>query len=1076
MLKTYLQKISETAVRGDAREESYYPVLAELLRSYAESSGKKGIHITSLPKKTEAGNPDFRIWDGKAHITGYIEAKAPDCENLDKNENTPQLKRYLQTFPNMILTNFFEFRLYRDGNLIDKVLIGRTFIVRKLKTIPPVEKEHEFTALLDKFFSFSLPKSSTPKSLALELAKRTRFLKDEVVTRELIEEEDSGKKFLTGFYEAFNKYLITGLSKEEFADLYSQTVAYGLFAARTRSENGFNRKLAYDNIPHTIGILRDIFRFISLEELPPQMEWVIDDISEVLAMADVKSILHQYFHEGKGKDPVVHFYETFLSEYDSQLREKRGVYYTPEPVVSYIVESLHHVLKEQFQRADGLANKSVTVLDPAAGTLTFPAEAAKTAVEEFVSKYGEGGKPDFISEHILKDFYAFEIMMAPYAVGHLKISFLLEELGHKLRKDERFKLYLTNTLDMNELAQTVLPGMTSLSVESHLAGEIKKEKPILAILGNPPYSGMSANCSEYTIQITQEEKWVGKGKNKRKALVKYKKPRTKKLKTWIGALIENYKIIDGKPLNERNPKWLQDDYVKFMRFAQWKIDQAGEGVLGFITNHGYLDNPTFRGMRQSLMKSFNDIYIVNLHGNLRKKETAPDGSPDENVFDIQQGTAIAVFIKQKGVKKDCDVHYAEIWGRREDKYAYLSKNNIKTTKWQKLSPKKEQYLFIPRDEKLLGNYELYPKITEIFPVNSVGIVTSRDNFAIDFDKEALKQRIRMFCNQTVTDETMRQTFNLKDKYNWKLETAREKVRMDKKWEDSLTRILYRPFDMRWIFYHDSVTERTRKDVMQHMIKPNLGLVSVRQVAEGVFNHSFVTSSIIESRVTLSNKGIAYLFPLYLYAKRATSKKRSFRNLMLLFDSQTEYAAKQPNISKHIAAQLEKEYSSKLLPEQIFNYIYAILYSNIYRTRYAEFLKMDFPRIPFVQDPGLFYKMADLGGKLVDLHLQVSENSGKTLAKFQGKGDNRVVKVAYEKGKILINKEQYFENISPDIWQYQIGGYHVCDKWLKERKDRSLSLEDIKQYCGVITALAKTIEIQKQIDRIYQDMENRCILF
>ncbi|MGQ9707161.1 MAG: hypothetical protein ACUVWP_09250 [bacterium] len=391
MLREYLRKILKVVNYGDAREESYYSILEGLLKEYAQSIGKEDIYITTLPKKTEAGNPDFRIWDGEQHIVGYIEAKQPATEYLDQIETTEQLKRYLNTFPNLILTNFFEFRLYRNGKLIDKVLIARPFIMPKLRTNSPVEKESKFLNLLDKFFSFSLPEVYNAETLAIELAKRTRFLKDEVVTQELKEEESAGKGFISGFYEAFRKYLISGLSKEEFADLYSQTVTYGLFAARTRSENDFNRKLAYDSIPHTIGILKDVFRFISLEDVPKQMEWIIDDISEILAVTDVKNILDRYFHEGKGKDPIFHFYETFLAKYDPQTREKKRCLLYPVPVVSYIVRSLHHILKEHFDRTDGFASETVTVLDPAAGTLTFMAEASKLAVEEFVSKYGEGG-------------------------------------------------------------------------------------------------------------------------------------------------------------------------------------------------------------------------------------------------------------------------------------------------------------------------------------------------------------------------------------------------------------------------------------------------------------------------------------------------------------------------------------------------------------------------------------------------------------------------------------------------------------------------------------------------------------
>jgi predicted helicase len=1033
VLKAYLKKIFEITNRGDAREESYYSALEGLLKGYTESIGKRNVHITTLPKKTEAGNPDFRVWDGKQHIVGYIEAKAPTIEYLDQIVTSDQLKRYLRTFPNLILTNFFEFRLYRDGSLIDKVSIARPFIVHKLKTVPPVEKETEFFNFLDKYFSFSFPHVYTAKNLAIELAKRTRFLRDEVVAQEL-KEEGGEKGGILGFYEAFRKYLISSLTKEEFADLYSQTITYGLFAARTRSENSFNRKLAYDNIPHTIGILRDVFKFISLGELPQQMEWIVDDISEVLAVTDVRNILHKYFHEGKGKDPIVHFYETFLTEYDPTTREKRGVYYTPEPVVSYIVRSLHHILKEHFGRKDGFASESVTVLDPAAGTLTFLAEAAKLATEEFTSKYGEGGKENFIKEHILKDFYALELLMAPYAVGHLKMSFLLEELGYRLKEDDRFKLYLTNTLEMEELAQVDIPGMASLSEESHLAGKVKKETPILVILGNPPYSGHSSNVGE-----------------------------------WISKEIRVYYQVDGKPLGEKNPKWLQDDYVKFIRFAQWKIDQAGEGVLGFITNHSYLDNPTFRGMRQSLMNSFNETYLLDLHGNSLKKEKCPDGSKDENVFDIQQGVVIALFIKKKDRKKENNVHYSEGWGLREKKYEWLDKNDLKTTRWQQLYPKSEFYLFIPRDEKLSESYEKYPKINEIFPLNSVGIVTSRDSFVIDFDKEILKRHIRMFLDEKMPDELVRQTFGLKDKPNWNLKTAREKLRKDKNWQDTVTQILYRPFDVQWVFYHDILIERSRKEVMNHMIKGNLALITLRKGLPN-YNYSWVyaTNTLVGHGVFYNgNQSTEYVYPLYVYSD--TDMKDQLQQTTLLnYDKATE--KNQSNINPKLFSALSKTYKKDPTPEEIFFYIYTVLYSTTYRSKYAEFLKIDFPRVPFTKDYKLFTKMAEYGKKLVDLHLLKSSELDPPIAKFQGKGTDKVEKVRYEDGRVYINKDQYFEGVKPEVWQYQIGGYQVCDKWLKDRKGRSLSLEDMKHYCKVVTALSKTIDIQKVIDEIYSQVE------
>ncbi len=1033
MLKSYLKRISDIANRGDAREESYYSCLEELLKNYADSINRKNVDITTLPKKTDAGNPDFRIWDGKQQIVGYIEAKAPTVEYLDHIEETEQLKRYLHTFPNLILTNFFEFRLYRNGQLIDKAQIARPFVVHKLKTVPPIEKEKDFCNLLEKFFSFSLPKVYDARALAVELAKRTRFLKDEVIAQELEEEEKKGKGNILGFYKAFKEHLISGLTKEDFADLYSQTITYGLFAARTRTENGFNRKLAYDKIPKTIGILRDVFKFISLGELPQQMEWIIDDISEVLATTDVYKILDEYFNKHKGKDPIIHFYETFLAEYDPKAREKRGVYYTPEPVVSYIVRSLHYILKEHFNKKDGFASQSVTVLDPAAGTLTFLAEAAKLAVEEFTSKYGEGKRTGFIKEHILRNFYAFELMMAPYAVGHLKMSFLLEELGYKLHSDDRFKLYLTNTLEMEELSQTELPGMASLSEESHLANKVKKEQPILVILGNPPYSGHSSNIGD-----------------------------------WISKEIKAYFQVDGKPLGEKNPKWLQDDYVKFIRFAQWKIDQAGEGILGFITNHGYLDNPTFRGMRQSLTQSFDEIYFLDLHGNSLKKEKCPDGSKDENVFDVQQGVAIALFVKKKGLKQK--ISHSELWGLREKKYNWLNKNDITTTRWKVIKPKSEFYLFIPRDEKLLDEYEKYPKITDIFPINSVGIVTARDNFVIDSDKNALRRRILQFRDKKLPDEIIEQTYGLKDKSNWKLKDAREAVIKDDNWEQAITKILYRPFDEQWIFYHDDLIERSRKEVMRHMMKDNLALLTHRREELDIPYTHFLVTNFISEHGCLSTKTTNYHFPLYLYHKKDNPRKRSLTSTMMLFEPEVEYGAKRPNLSPVLLDKLSKAFKKTPSPEEIFYYIYAVLYSNIYRTKYAEFLKIDFPRVPFTKDYKLFKKMSDYGERLIELHLLKSSELDIPVARFQGRGNDKVEKLKYEKGKLYINNDQYFEGISQEVWEYQIGGYQVCDKWLKDRKGRPLSVEDIKHYCMVVASIQKTIEIQKAIDDDYPKIE------
>ena len=1030
IFEDYLKRLSEVYVRGDAREESYYSSLEAMLTNYATRTNR-ATKVTTLPKKTEAGNPDFRIWDGKNHIIGYIEAKVPNQQNLDAIKTTEQLKRYISTFPNVILTNFLEFILFRNGQEIDRVQMGRFYHLEQFGKPPILENAEKCHEFFERYFDFRLPVVYSANSLAKELAKRTRFLKDEVVRIELDDHHKSNDSIL-GFYEAFQKYLIKGLTKEDFADLYSQTITYGLFAARTRAGNDFNRHLAYRFIPKTIGILRDVFHFISLDDPPAALQVIVDDIAEVLKVTKVNKILKAYYEEGKGKDPIIHFYETFLAEYDPSMREKRGVYYTPEPVVKYIVRGVHSILKSHFSLADGLASDQVTVLDPAAGTLTFPAEAMKLAVHEYKSKYGDGNIQSFLRQHILKNFYALELMMAPYAIGHLKMGFLFDELGLHLQDDERFKLYLTNTLEMETLDEIHIPGLSSLSEESHLADGVKKNQPILVIVGNPPYSGASSNSNDWTERL---------------------------LKTDIDGA-QSYYEVDGKPLGERNPKWLQDDYVKFLRFSQWKIQKAGYGIVAMITNHSYLDNPTFRGMRQSLIKTFDEMYILDLHGNSLKKETCPNGDTDENVFDIRQGVAIALLIKQKNSTTKKVLH-ADLFGLRETKYNWLEKTPFDAANYQPIQPASPYHFLIKRNTQDIQNYLKWPKITDIFPVNNVGIVTARDKFAIGFSEKELHLRFSQFTNLGNDEKIIAQTYSLKDKPGWKLQNARANLQ-NISFNDCIEPISYRPFDDRYILYNSHLIERMRYNFMRHMLKENLGINIVRQVKTGSnWQHCLISSQITES-CFISNRTseIGYLLPLYLYPEENSGD--------WLEQQQTE---RQPNLSPKIVEKLTSLFGEQPTPEEILYYIYGIFYSTIYRGLYAEFLKIDFPRVPFTSDYETFKKMAELGEKIAALHLMKSDELNPPISRYMGNGeDNTIIKPLYKEAekRLYINKEKYFDNIETEVWNYQIGGYQVLHKYLKDRKGRKM--EDPRHYCRVITALSKTIEYQEIIDEIYMNVE------
>lgn len=1032
ILNKYLKDLQTEINRGDTREESLYPCLKDLLEAYARLNKNSKCGVTVLPKSTEAGNPDFRVWQGEGRITGYIEAKKPETYNLEPIASSEQLKRYLATFPNLILTNFYEFRLYQHGNFIESVTIASPINATQMQKTPPLAKVDEFANLLERYFSFSLPAFTDPKNLAEALAKRTLFLREQILV-ELAEEEKQDKKVLLGFYESFKKMLINNLSLKQFADLFAQTLTYGIFAARTRSEVDFSSKRIYEQIPSSLGILKSILEVTSLGKTPPKIAVWIEDIVDILQNTEIRKIMERFYTQGKGSDPIVHFYESFLSEYDPKLRESRGVYYTPEPVVGYIVRAIHSLLKSHFGMADGLASEEVTILDPAAGTLTFPAEAISLAIQEHRDKYGDGGIHNLIKRHILPNFYAIELMMAPYTVGHLKISYLLAEHGYEFANDERFKLYLSNTLEPDTPEQISLPIAQDISDECVLANEVKHQEPILVILGNPPYSGASENINDWTEKL---------------------------LKTDLDGA-QSYYTVDGKPLGERNTKWLQDDYVKFLRFAQWKIHKAGKGIVGMITNHGYLDNPTFRGMRQSLMKTFDEIYVLDLHGNSLKKEVAPDGGKDENVFDIRQGTAIVLMLKRDSASKaagdaerePAQVFHHELYGLRQNKYDWLDNNSFQANSYQKINPGSPFYLFQPVAPGS-EHYLKWTSLPEIFPLNSVGIATAKDKLTIRDTENELRKTIHHFASLDI--ETAREAFKLgRDTQDWKVDFAQKDLKDSGLSDGNIVPILYRPFDIRYTYYTGrsrGFHGRPRPEVMLHMQNDNKAFVLAKRVeSDGIWEHLMITNC-LSTNHSVSIKESNYVFPLYLYPDE--QKEDIFAS------EEREY-----NISQKLLERFSGLWQD-FQPQELFYYSYAVLHSNEYRKRFAQYLRIDFPRIPFPDDYEIFKRLAEFGKELADIHLFKSSRLDLPIAKYQGGGANdRVDYYRYDEDSesVKINPDKHFTGISPQLWNFHIGGYQVLHKYLKDRKGKTLT--DPIHYCRMVTALDLTIQLQAQIDEI-----------
>ena len=926
---------------------------------------------------------------------------------------------------------------------------------------------------------------------------------------------------------------------DDFADMFAQTLTYGLFAARVNHNSAhgkFQRLGAAREIPRTNPFLRNLFGQITglaLDDEP--FIGFVDDLVQLLTECDMESILEDFGRQAAREDPVVHFYETFLAAYDPELREKRGVYYTPEPVVSYIVRSVDYLLKERFGLAEGLADRSSTeyavstyvdteertsndakalrrvprvlILDPAAGTGTFHYKVISLIREHYMQSNDAGMWSSYVREQLIPRLFGFELLMAPYAVAHLKLGMQLaghdisEDARHAWRYDfastERLNIFLTNTLEEG-LKQTELTLGEFITQEANAAAEIKRDMPIMVVLGNPPYSGNSANRSRND---------MGE-------------------KTWIGKLIDSYYEVDDQPLGEQNPKMLQDDYVKFIRFGQWRIERSGSGILAFVTNHSYLVNTTFRGMRQKLMQTFSDIFIVDLHGNSRQREQAPDGGQDENVFDIQQGVAIGIFVKDPGKSRPCRIHHTDIWGNRHEKYNWLAERFIASTQWTDVGAIPPFYLFSPQQGDYGTEYEYGWKVTDILPENSTGIKTHRDELVFDFDHESLESRITDFVDPANSDDTVRaRYFSRKgsgkglpgDTRVWQLGKRRRALHEDSEWRNKIVHCLYRPFDVRSLLHHSLVVDRGRWTIMDNFARgTNVGLAVGRAgQAVGSKQWEVLMCSAYPTDHNLFRRGSNNLMPLYLYPprKEEPDSQQVMRNLSQWPEGQN---GRRPNLDAAFVGGLEQQLGWTFVsdgkgnlggmdpascesnhgtlatfgPEDIFHYIYAILHAPSYRARYAEYLKIDFPRVPLTSDANLFATLALLGAKLVGLHtldekhlpnlnnptisypIRGTDEVARGHPRYLAPGElNPLTGEPLAVGRVYINASnsrkgisgQYFEGVPIEVWDFQIGGYQVCDKWLKDRRRRTLTNADLNHYRRIIVALQETIRTMEAID-------------
>lgn len=1064
----YITNITNRYKLGNATEHTFRGDLQQLIESLMPN-----ISATNEPKRQSCGAPDYILTQKEIPI-GFIEAKDIGDKDLDgakKTGNKEQFDRYKASLNNLIFTDYLNFHLYRDGQFVMKIAIAE-LTDNGIKALP--ENYSSFERFIKDFCTHIGQTIKSSKQLAEMMANKARMLA-EIIEKALISDEvNYENSTLKDQMTAFKQILIHDITPKGFADVYAQTIAYGMFAARLHDPTleTFSRQEAAELIPKSNPFLRKLFGYIAGPDLDDRIKWIVDSLVEIFLACNVEEILKNYGKQfsstsgggREGADPIIHFYETFLSEYDPALRKARGVWYTPAPVVNFIVRAVDDILKTEFDLPQGLADNSKTkikvdaqgkkveqevhrvqILDPATGTGTFLAETIKHIHKKFQGQQGIWS--NYVEKHLLPRLNGFELLMASYAMAHLQLDLLLTETGYKptvtssgVEKNQRLRVYLTNSLEEASSEKPTLFMSQWLTDEAAQADIIKRDTPIMCVIGNPPYAVSSTNKSE-----------------------------------WIQKKIADYK----KDLNERKIN-LDDDYIKFIRYGQYFIDENGSGVLAYISNNSFIDGITHRQMRKSLLESFDKIYILDLHGNAKKKEVCPDGSPDQNVFDIMQGVSINIFVKTGKKKKNelGKVFHSSLQGKREFKYETLIANTIQSFEWKLLEFSKPNFFFVPKDFDEIKKYEKGFKIDELFSLTSNGIEVGREQVGQTYSEKELiliKNDI-----ENLSDIEFRRKYVIKDSRDWVLELYKKDLQTSKK---DMAKLQVKPFDYRYTYFtgtsrgfHTYPAITVNKHIF---MKNNIVLITTNQAAKG-YKHVFISKT-ISSRPILDNSGLfgtGRLFPLYLYPET---------NGQQTIGQTTE---RTPNLNATIVKQIaeklgltfttEKETTENTFaPIDLLDYIYAVLHSPIYREKYKEFLKIDFPRVPYPKDKDTFWQLIKLGGQIRQIHLLESPIVEQYITQYPIDGNNVVVKPRYENspplegcpqdgvvlGKVYINDTQYFANVPQIAWEFYIGGYQPAQKWLKDRKERTLEFDDILHYQKIIVALTETDRLMKEIDTI-----------
>lgn len=1002
-LQLYAAELKAQHATGHAAEHAYRPALKSLMEQLGQ------IAAVNDPKRSEHGAPDFVFLQHgtETAIQGWAETKDLTTD-LDKVEKSEQLQRYAG-YPNLFLTNYVEFRFYSHGARYDEIEIADL----RDDTLELHPERYEMLADALRDFLAKPPEPITNgKRLAEVMGAKARRIRHNV-ERFLSVDSDRNEELLR-IFALIKTLLVHDMDEARFADMYAQTLVYGLFAARYNdpTADSFSRAEARDLVPLSNPFLREFFDHIAGSRFDPRLGFIVDELCEVFRISDVRSIVHRHLDSAEGgdeddRDPIIHFYEDFLSAYDPEQRKEMGAYYTPLPIVRFMVRSVDEILTNEFGLKNGLADTSkitkkvlkqekkvgvsfhrVQILDPAVGTATFLNEIVRFIRDRMEGQQGRW--PAYAREDLIPRLHGFELMMAPYTIAHLKLGLTLQESG-VTDFGRRLGIYLTNTLEEGlDVPQNLLQiGLTEVVAQEALqAGEIKLERPVMVVMGNPPYRAESSNNTDFAMDLVQRYKYEPGGTRK---------------------------------LQERNPKWLNDDYVKFIAFAETMVKRNGMGIVAMITNHGYLTNPTFRGMRWRLLQTFDSIHVLDLHGSSKRKEVAPDGSPDKNVFDIQQGVAIliAVMTGKKATKVLADVFHADLWGSRAEKFAALSQ----TPEWKQISLRKPSYNFTAQGDAQWEEYAAGIGIKDLFTISNVGVVTSADKVLIGHTPEEIVRQI---------EDTQRRDGK---------ERIIERLKDHEVDLSCVVPLAYRPFDGRMIYYDRQVLERAREKVMRHFVADaNVGLVSARGTKNPHPDHFFITDRVMEAKFGESSTQ-SYVFPLYVY---------------------DEAGARSNNLDPRQLSRLTANLSEDVSPLSVLDYVYGVLFTPAYREKYREFLRSDFPRVPVPTGDDEFRVLSGRGKKLRELHLLPGEIHPKFITTYPVAGSDEVTRVQHRDEKVWINDLQFFGGVSQAVWEFSVGGYQPAHKWLKDRVGKVLLNADIEHYQAMIASLSETIEIMQEV--------------